>query len=118
MLDNLKKSNPFKVPENYFENFNSQIMEQLPSKSQEEGKAKVIPLWKKIVPLTAVAAMLLGVVVYTGFLFDKPNSINVSANGEGSYIASVSENDLYQMMEDEIVASTYEDVMYDEMYTK
>jgi len=118
MLDNLNKTNPFKVPENYFENFNTQMMEQLPLKSQGESKAKIIPLWKKIVPLTAVAAMLLGVVVYTGFLFDKPNSINVNANGEVNYIASMSENDLYQMMEDEIVASTYEDVMYDEMYTK
>lgn len=118
MLDNLNKTNPFKVPENYFENFNSQIMEQLPSKKEGESKAKIIPLWKKIVPLTAVAAMLLGVVVYTGFLFDKFNGVNVNAGADTNYTASVTENELYQMMEDEITASAYEDVMYEEIYTQ
>lgn len=46
MLDNFDKSKkPFKVPENYFENFNNRIMDQLPSK--EEPKAKIVPLWRK-----------------------------------------------------------------------
>lgn len=115
MLDNLNKNNPFKVPENYFENFNLQIMEQLPSKSQEETKAKILPLWKKIVSLTAVAAVLIGVVIFSGLLSDNSNNENVIVS-DGNYTASLSENDFYQMMEDEVVTSTYEDIMYDEIY--
>ena len=112
MLDNFDKSKkPFKVPENYFENFNNRIMDQLPSK--EESKAKVVPLWKKVLPWTAAAAIFCGVLFTTGVLekSSKADSANTNVN-ISSNLSSSLEDDYFLFLEDEVVKSQYDEMVY------
>ncbi len=108
MLDNFDKTkNPFKVPENYFENFNREIMGSLPAK---ENKAKIIPLWKKVLPWTAAAAIFCGVLFTTGVLEKSskadPN-VTISPN-----LSSSLEDDYFLFLEDEVVKSQYKEMVY------
>lgn len=108
MLDNFDKTkNPFKVPENYFENFNSSIMEKLPAK---ENKAKIVPLWKKVLPWTAAAAIFCGVLFTTGVL-KKSNPADPNA-AISSNLSSSLEDDYYLFLEDEVVKSQYKEMVY------
>lgn len=108
MLENFDKNkNPFKVPENYFENFNSSIMEKLPEK--ESKKAKIVPLWKKVLPWTAAAAIFCGVIFTTGILDKGTASDPVITNGLTS---SSLEEDYYLFVEDEVAKSQYKEMMY------
>ncbi len=109
MLDKIdKKANPFKVPENYFENFNNKIMEQLPHK--EVKKSKIVPLWKKVVPWTAAAAILCGVIFSTGVL--EKGTTPGSAPMADSKSASYDEEDYFLFLEDEVMSSQFKDMMY------
>ncbi len=111
MLDNFDKTkNPFKVPENYFENFNREIMENLPPK---ENKAKIIPLWKKVLPWTAAAAIFCGVLFTTGVLekSSKADSANTNVN-ISSNLSSSLEDDYFLFLEDEVVKSQYDEMVY------
>ncbi|NDV68183.1 hypothetical protein [Dysgonomonas sp. 25] len=112
-----KNANPFKVPENYFADFNKSIMEQLPSPQQE--KAKKVPLWKKYVPWTAVAAALIGAVFYIGFIFDKADNGATSGSVQQTNYAATTftEDEMVDYMEEEVIASAYNDMLYyDSMY--
>ena len=63
MEDNLKKrigtENPFRVPEGYFGNFASDLMERLPEKEKVEAARKPTT-WEKVRPLLYMAAMFVG----------------------------------------------------------
>jgi hypothetical protein len=119
MLDNFDKNkNPFKVPENYFENFNGRIMEQITHK--EENKVKIVPLWKKVLPWTAVAAALFGILFSVG-LFDKTNvnpdkvlaeqkSDNIKS--AGAYSSDDEEEDYYLFLQDEVRKSHFKEMYY------
>ena len=51
------KSNPFKVPEGYFENIEKRVMDNLPEiDTSSKTVAKEIPLWKRLRPYVAAAA--------------------------------------------------------------
>lgn len=109
MLDNFDKTkNPFKVPENYFENFNRGIMENLPAK---EKKPKVIPLWKKVLPWTAAAAIFCGVLFTTGVL-KKSSTTDTTNVTVSSNLASSLEDDYFLFLEDEVVKSQYKEMVY------
>lgn len=116
MLSNIDKNkSPFKVPENYFENFNADIMNKLPEK--ESPKAKIVPLWKKVAPWAAVAAIFVGVLFFTG-VFNQDADIQPLAQSEEpesvitNGIASSFEEDYYLFLEDEISKSQYREAMY------
>ena len=53
--------NPFKVPENYFDNFTSQLMSRLPEKETIKAPQRK-PLMKRLRPLWCAAAIVCGVV--------------------------------------------------------
>jgi len=112
MLDNFDKNkNPFKVPENYFRDFNVEIMEKLPA------KAKRVPLWRKMVPATAVAAVFGGILFLSG-IFNNHSSVtdqsvadrNISVASSG--IAASDEEDYYSFIEDEVFKSKYKEIVY------
>lgn len=119
MLNNFDKNkNPFKVPENYFENFNSKMMEQLPEK--EENKAKIVPLWKKVLPWTAVAAALFGILFSVG-LFDKtdvsPDKVLAEQKKDNietldAYLDEDDVEDYYLFLQDEVRKSQYKEMLY------
>lgn len=111
MLDNSKnKKIPFKVPENYFEDFNTKIMEQLPIENKSK---KVIPLWKKVLPIAvAVAACVV-------LIFNILPISNFSQDPQAqSYATTITEDEMFDIMEDQLIASMYQDVLYDEVYSK
>jgi hypothetical protein len=108
MLDNFDKTKkPFKVPENYFENFNGSIMEKLPAK---DNKAKIVPLWKKVLPWTAAAAIFCGVLFTTGVLkksYPDDQPVAISAT-----LSSSLEDDYFLFLEDEVVKLQYQEAIY------
>lgn len=109
MLNSVDKNkNPFKVPDNYFENFNTEIMSKLPEK--ETPRAKIVPLWKKVMPWAAAAAVFCGVIFSTGILDTSTTSDPVSV--ASSVYASSDEEDYYLFLEDEVVKARYNQIMY------
>ena len=54
------KENPFKVPEGYFADFTSKMMDKLPEKMQVPENARV-STWTKLKPLLYMAAMFAGI---------------------------------------------------------
>lgn len=106
MLNNLdKKTNPFKVPENYFENFKTEMMDKLP----EKKAIKVVPLWKKVLPWASVAAVFIGVVSYMGF-FNRPSSTTKMAD------YALYEDDYLNFVEEQSTESVYKAMFYEDSY--
>lgn len=118
MLGNFDKNkNPFKVPENYFEQFNAEIMERLPKKESHK-RENIKPLWKKIVPWSAVAAMAAGVIVTIGVFNHRSSSVETDlassstniVDTNGPMLASTADvEDFYMFLEDEAVHESYYD---------
>lgn len=115
MLDNSSnKKNPFKVPENYFQDFNTKIMEQLPK--QEIKVKKVIPLWKKVLPLAVTIAACVAIIFNVTPISDT-KSKDIKQNQ--SYAKStITEDEMFDIMEDQLIASSYQDVLFEEVFSK
>jgi len=112
MLENKDKKNPFSVPENYFQNFHDEIMNNLPAK--EADKKKTIPLWKTVSRWTAIAAAVTGM-AFVGIHYINTNtrqSVNTDPTtiSDGN-IESV-ENDYYLFLEDEATRLAYRDALF------
>lgn len=61
-----KKTNPFRTPEGYFEQFATQLMEQLPEKQAVAEKEEKQPtLFRRLRPLWLAAAAVCGVIFCT-----------------------------------------------------
>ncbi|MBB4036237.1 hypothetical protein GGR21_002138 [Dysgonomonas hofstadii] len=117
MLDNLNKSkNPFKVPENYFQNFNAEMMDKLPAK--ENVAVKKVPLWKMVIPWTAVAAAFIGVLFLTGVFNRNTTSdptiviAETDNTNDPSIVLSEEEDIFYAFLEDEVLKAQYKEMMY------
>ncbi|MDU1889241.1 MAG: hypothetical protein E6767_01005 [Dysgonomonas sp.] len=107
MLDNFdKKKSPFRVPENYFEDFSAQIMNKLPEK--EEKKARIVPLWRKVLPWTGVAAVAFGIFFSVG-VFNKTPEKPIELVGTTG-IASTDEEDYYLFLQDEVINEQYKEM--------
>ncbi len=50
------KPNPFKVPEDYFDNFTERLMSQLPQQEEKKKTSNVRPLWRWAAAVAVVAA--------------------------------------------------------------
>lgn len=114
MLDNKEKKNPFSVPENYFQNFNNEIMNKLPER--EGARKKIVPLWKPVTKWVAVAA------VVTGIAFVGVNHMDMKSGSPVSTIMQAEsnatstgdseeaiENDYYLYLEEEATRLAYRD---------
>jgi hypothetical protein len=116
MLENKYNKNPFNVPENYFRDFNSGIMDNLPEKKPiQSGKRKVVPLWKSISKWAAAAAVVSGMAFLgTRYIDDtrqnSPNNIQRNTLVSDENIA----NDYYQFLEEEATRVAYRDAIYNE----
>lgn len=111
MLDKYKNTeNPFKVPENYFENFQSEIM----AKITEEKGAEIVPLWKRIIPWTSVAAIVCGGIISFNVLTS--NSVSVPDNYDdiqSDEIYASSDDEYFMLYLEEMVENdSYEDVLF------
>ena len=60
LLKKLGKENSFKVPDGYFENLTSQVMNKLPEKEKVAFKEEPVSTWTRLKPLLYMAAMFVG----------------------------------------------------------
>lgn len=120
-----KENNPFKVPENYFAQFNQEIMDKLPEK--EIIPLQPVSLWDKVKPWVYMAAMFLGLYFTIQFLMKSPSGNNLAENastsgtlssannvsGESYWSsAQITEEEFYQYLEDQLIDDSYFDYMY------
>ena len=131
-LENIDKSNPFRVPENYFAQFNKDIMNKLPIKETPVSisATKHVTLWSKARPWIYAAAVFL--FMFIGFQYYKssviertanepvaavqPYSINGSNDTYWSNI-NISETDFYQYLEEQLTEDNYYDFIYDQLHS-
>ena len=60
LLKKLSKGNSFKVPDGYFENLASEVMNKLPEKEKVVFKEEPVSTWTRLKPLLYMAAMFVG----------------------------------------------------------
>ncbi len=108
MLNDIDKKNPFKVPDNYFENFNIEMMERLPENNKQ---VRTIPLWRTITKWSAAAAILAAVSLVGVNYIESSHSTKENVIKEENK-ASL-ENDYYQFIEDEATLLAYKDSFYE-----
>lgn len=60
LLKKLGKENSFKVPDGYFENLTSEMMNKLPEKETVAFKEEPVSTWTRVKPLLYMAAMFIG----------------------------------------------------------
>ena len=119
-----KTKNPFKVPENYFSQFNEEIMRKLPEK--EFVAPQPVTMWEKVKPWVYLAAMFIGMYVMINFLVTKDTDNGyLSQQQKGTtqtlftspqsnnYWSTVriTEEEFYQFLEDQVLDDSYYDYM-------
>jgi len=124
-----KTKNPFKVPENYFAQFNEEIMNLLPEK--EFVAPRLVPMWDRVKPWVYMAAMFIGLYVTINFLTqDRDNermtagqsateqTLTVTSQADDNYWSTVqvTEEEFYQYLEEQMVDDDYYDYMYNQYY--
>ena len=60
LLKKIGKEHSFKVPEGYFENLTSEVMDKLPEKEKVVFKEESVSTWTRLKPLVYMAAMFVG----------------------------------------------------------
>ena len=60
LLKKIGKEHSFKVPEGYFENLTSEVMDKLPEKEKVVFKDESVSTWTRLKPLVYMAAMFVG----------------------------------------------------------
>lgn len=108
MLNDIDKKIPFRIPENYFENFNTQMMDKLPEKTKQVKKA---PLWRTVTKWSAAAAILAAVSL-VGINFIESSHTQKKTMEQTENMASL-QNDYYQFIEDEATQLAYKDSFYE-----
>lgn len=122
-----KNKTPFKVPDNYFENFNEEIMNLLPEKEFQEPVK--ITMWDRAKPWVYMAAMFLGLYFMINFLTNNNGGADVQepvvaeqsiegATSTSNYWSTVhiTEEEFYNYLEDQLIDDGYYDYMYDQYY--
>lgn len=99
------KENPFKVPEDYFENVVSEIMKQLPEAEAQESVE--ITMWERVKPWVYMVAMFCGLMFgLRVMMMDKP--VNKEINTD-----NVSMTDSLEDTPDEYIDSILDQAMMD-----
>jgi len=107
-LDTIGKTDPFKVPEGYFENFAINIISKLPERPVE--KPKVISLWEKVKPWVYMAAIFVGVALIINI--NKQRDIASIYASKGLNLNSSNDiEDFYRYYEDELTKIVYDDTI-------
>ncbi len=60
LLKKLGKENSFKVPDGYFENLTSEVMNKLPEKEKVVFKEEPVSTWTRLKPLLYMASYVCG----------------------------------------------------------
>lgn len=81
ILKKVGTGNAFKVPEGYFENLTSEVMDKLPEHKQPAFEVKEPTRWDRLKPLFYMAAMFIGaaLIIRVATLSYKPDTIEMAA---------------------------------------
>ena len=121
-----KSKNPFKVPDNYFANFNEEIMDLLPEKEFEPPVK--MTLWDRAKPWVYMAAMFIGLYFMINILTNNESSATQEtvvaeqttqyAVNSGDYWSTVhvTEEEFYEYLEDQLIDDGFYDYMYENYY--
>ena len=121
-----KSKNPFKVPDNYFANFNEEIMDLLPEKEFEPPVK--MTLWDRAKPWVYMAAMFIGLYFMINFLTNNGSSATQetvvaeqttqSAVNNVDYWSTVhiTEEEFYEYLEGQLIDDGFYDYMYENYY--
>ncbi|WP_455585834.1 hypothetical protein [Bacteroides sp.] len=73
--------NAFKVPEGYFENLTSEVMDKLPERERPAFEVKKTTKWDKLKPLFYMAAMFIGaaLIIRVASVNHKPDSTEIAS---------------------------------------
>ena len=97
-LEKMKKDNPFKVPEGYFESFSARLNDRIHEKSRIILPAKKAFAWK---PYLAAAILLIVALVTGNYMFN--HSGQRAAERLRTEISQVVEQELYSISEETII---------------
>lgn len=123
-----KSNNPFKVPEDYFTQFNEDIMKQLPEK--QIFAPQPIRLWDRVKPWVYLAAMFIGMYFTINILLKKSDDLanepqtiiseqfSINTPNYENYWSTVqmSEEEFYHYLEEQLVDEVYFDYMYNQYF--
>ncbi len=124
-----KTTNPFKVPDNYFAQFNEEIMNRLPEK--EIVVPEPVSIWDKVKPWVYLAAMFVGLSIAINFLLKSPKDGNMTGDQLASQqtlsastdladnywsTAQITEEEFYQYLEEQLIEENYFDYIYHHYY--
>lgn len=118
-IQNINGKNPFKVPENYFENFKMDIMLQVAAQTpQRPVAAPRINMWKRTLSWSAAAAVFLGVLFTLNNTLNNPQEIAPSKQNSHGILASTKtsdESEFYQFIEEQSTRGSFsETILCDE----
>ena len=119
-LADINKNVPFKVPENYFSQFNESIMEALPEK--KITPVKPVTLWQKSQTWVYMAAMFLGLFFTMKVIVDSTDKYNPKVNTASTTISQqdywndvkISEDDFFEYIETQFIEEDYYDLIYNQ----
>ena len=123
-----KSNNPFKVPEDYFTQFNEDIMKQLPEK--QIFARQPIRLWDRVKPWVYLAAMFIGMYFTINILLKKSDDLanepqtiiseqfSINTPNYENYWSTVqmSEEEFYHYLEEQLVDEVYFDYIYNQYF--
>ena len=121
-LVDINKEVPFKVPENYFSQFNESIMTKLPEK--EVKPIEPVTLWDKSKTWIYMAAMFFGLFFTVKVLVTSTDTLNPTHNIASTSIyqqdswddVKISEEEFFDYLETQFVDENYYDLVYNQVY--
>jgi hypothetical protein len=107
-LSKIKKENPFRVPENYFEDFSARLQERLELEKAgvQKNQSRIIRFLKPAIGLAAGFALIF-MLSYWPLKMFTPNELANNSNSENSetemlyasWVEGIDENSFYAMLD-------------------
>jgi hypothetical protein len=101
-LEEITKENPFRTPEGYFENLTTNILSQLPERSEKE--MKVMSFWERMQPWVYMAAMFAGIALMIKLFVGLPPNLDLTS--------STDIEDFYQYYEEQLTNNVYHETLF------
>ena len=108
-LEEIGTTNPFQVPEGYFEDFAENMMSRLPKRVSETPRT--ISLWARVQPWVYMAAMFTGIALMIRLFVGSPESASKHSNAL-NLTSSAEIEAFYDYYEEQAVASYYHEAAY------
>lgn len=109
-INDIPGKNPFKVPENYFEEVNRKILSETSDRKQVNSKSGMLIRFR---PYLAIAASIAGFVIITyttvNLLTEKKRNLNISEIvSEESIELYINDIDIYSLEENAVLSASTE----------